>query len=72
MFEDISAQPDLKLLNGRIYNVWEVFQTEVCTNVLDWNIPVGLNEEDRSQSPSTYTLTTRRRYEKPPSFPMRG
>jgi len=63
--ENIIVSPDVKLWNGRIYNVWEVIlrdsnswvRSDVWANVLDWDNPVGINDRDMVQLPSTYQLS---------------
>jgi hypothetical protein len=57
--------PELKLLNGRIYNVWEldpldtnfIYVTDVWANVLDWDNPVNIIKNIIPQNPSVYKLS---------------
>ena len=54
--EGEQSSPDVKLWNGRIYNTWtDKTGYDIWANVLDWDNPVGVREEENSL-PSEYTL----------------
>ena len=58
---NIQNYPDVKLWNDRIYNTWTDNRAggsgyDIWANVLDWNDPVGIDENELSPLPSAFIL----------------
>jgi hypothetical protein len=52
----------VKLWNGRIYNTWTDDRDvgsygDIWANVLDWNNPVGVEDEETLEIPSAFSLS---------------
>ena len=52
--------PDVKLWNNRIYNTWADrragTRSDIWANVLDWDNPVEISDNERYQTPSAFNL----------------
>ena len=60
--EEDQSSPDVKLWNGRIYNTWADNRAggtgyDIWANVLDWNNPVGVEDEETLEIPSAFSLS---------------
>jgi hypothetical protein len=56
------SEPDVKLWNGRIYNSWTDNRAggtgyDIWANVLDWENPVGIDENENWEIPVTYSVS---------------